>query len=149
MRNRKENGITLIALTVTIVVMLIIAGVSLSSLDGQDSSIGQAKDVKTATEYKEAKDSVRMAIQEALLASDKGMLERDIFEKYLNKHTNGAYEITNFLAYDDSERGQYTVVVYRDQEKKKKIDLVLIHQETLQTNHFNTFVIFEKMLQKY
>ena len=56
MRNRKENGITLIALTVTIVVMLIIAGVSLSSLDGQDSSIGQAKDVKTATEYKEAKD---------------------------------------------------------------------------------------------
>ena len=52
MRNRKENGITLIALTVTIVVMLIIAGVSLSSLDGQDSSIGQAKDVKTATEYK-------------------------------------------------------------------------------------------------
>ena len=41
MRNRKENGITLIALTVTIVVMLIIAGVSLSSLDGQDSSIGQ------------------------------------------------------------------------------------------------------------
>ena len=123
MRNRKENGITLIALTVTIVVMLIIAGVSLSSLDGQDSSIGQAKDVKTATEYKEAKDSVRMAIQEALLASDKGMLERDIFEKYLDKHiNNGAYEITNFSQYDDSERGQYTVVVYRDQEKKKKID---------------------------
>lgn len=122
MRNRKENGITLIALTVTIVVMLIIAGVSLSSLDEQDSSIGQAKDVKTATEYKEAKDSVRMAIQEALLASDKGMLERDIFEKYLDKHINGAYEITNFLAYDDSGRGQYTVVVYRDQEKKKKID---------------------------
>ena len=121
MRNRKENGITLIALTVTIVVMLIIAGVSL--LDGQDSSIGQAKDVKTATEYKEAKDSVRMAIQEALLASDKGMLERDIFEKYLDKHiNNGAYEITNFSQYDDSERGQYTVVVYRDQEKKKKID---------------------------
>ena len=122
MRNIKENGITLIALTVTIVVMLIIAGVSLSSLDGQDSSIGQAKDVKTATEYKEAKDSVRIAIQEALLARDKGMLERDIFEKYLDKHINGAYEITNFLAYDDSGRGKYTVVVYRDQEKKKKID---------------------------
>lgn len=121
MRNRKENGITLIALTVTIVVMLIIAGVSLSSLDGQDSSIGQAKDVKTATEYKEAKDSVRMAIQEALLASDKGMLEIDIFEKYLDKHINGAYEITNFSQYDRG-RGQYTVVVYKDQEKKKKID---------------------------
>ena len=63
-----------------------------------------------------------MAIQEALLASDKGMLERDIFEKYLDKHINGAYEITNFSQYDDSGRGQYTVVVYKDQEKKKKID---------------------------
>ncbi len=63
-----------------------------------------------------------MAIQEALLASDKGMLERDIFEKYLDKHINGAYKITNFSQYDDSGRGQYTVVVYKDQEKKKKID---------------------------
>ena len=52
---------------------------------------------------------------------------RDIFEKYLDKHINGAYEITNFLAYDDSGRGQYTVVVYRDQEKKKKIDTCLLY----------------------
>lgn len=55
MRNIKENGITLIALTVTIVVMLIIAGVSLSSLDGQDSSIGQAKDVKLQQNIKKQK----------------------------------------------------------------------------------------------
>ena len=40
----------------------------------------------------------------------------------MDKHINGAYEITNFSQYDDSGRGQYTVVVYKDQEKKKKID---------------------------
>lgn len=120
MRNRKENGITLIALTVTIVVMLIIAGVSLSSLDGQDSSIGQAKDVKTATEYKEAKDSVRMAIQEALLASDDGALEdQKTLEKYLVKHIGEAYKLEyNKL---NQKEGRYNIIVYRDEEKKKAI----------------------------
>lgn len=119
MRNRKENGITLIVLTVTIVVMLIIAGVSLSSLDGQDSSIGQAKDVKTATEYKEAKDSVRMAIQEALLASDDGALDQKTLEKYLVKHIGEAYK----LEYNElnQKEGRYNIIVYRDEEKKKAI----------------------------
>lgn len=120
MRNRKENGITLIALTVTIVVMLIIAGVSLSSLDGQDSSIGQAKDVKTATEYKEAKDSVRMAIQEALLASDNGVLDQETLEKYLFKHIGEAYKL-EFKSQIDQKEGRYNIEVYRDEEKKKAI----------------------------
>lgn len=119
MRNRKENGITLIVLTVTIVVMLIIAGVSLSSLDGQDSSIGQAKDVKTATEYKEAKDSVRMAIQEALLASDDGALDQNTLEKYLVKHIGEAYKL-EYSSLDQKE-GRYNIIVYRDEEKKKAI----------------------------
>lgn len=119
MRNRKENGITLIALTVTIVVMLIIAGVSLSSLDGQDSSIGQAKDVKTATEYKEAKDSVRMAIQEALLASDDGALDQKTLEKYLVKHIGEAYKLE--FSWRDEKEGMYNIIVYRDEEKKKAI----------------------------
>ena len=119
MRNIKENGITLIALTVTIVVMLIIAGVSLSSLDGQDSSIGQAKDVKTATEYKEAKDSVRMAIQEALLASDDGALDQNTLEKYLVKHIGEAYKL-EYSSLDQKE-GRYNIIVYRDEEKKKAI----------------------------
>ena len=119
MRNRKENGITLIALTVTIVVMLIIEGVYLSSLDGQDSSIGQAKDVKTATEYKEAKDSVRMAIQEALLASDDGALDQNTLEKYLVKHIGEAYKL-EYSSLDQKE-GRYNIIVYRDEEKKKAI----------------------------
>lgn len=120
MRNIKENGITLIALTVTIVVMLIIAGVSLSSLDGQDSSIGQAKDVKTATEYKEAKDSVRMAIQEALLASDDGALDQETLEKYLVKHIGEAYKL-EYNQLNQKKEGRYNIIVYRDEEKKKAI----------------------------
>ena len=42
----KENGITLIALVVTIVVLLILAGVSLNAVFGQDGIIQKAKDAQ-------------------------------------------------------------------------------------------------------
>ena len=43
---RAQNGITLIALVVTIVVLLILAGVSLNALFGQDGIIQKAKDAQ-------------------------------------------------------------------------------------------------------
>lgn len=46
----KEKGITLIALVVTIVVLLILAGVSISMLTGENGIITQAQDAKLATE---------------------------------------------------------------------------------------------------
>ena len=36
---RKESGVTLIALVITIIVMLIIAGVSLSAITGKDGNM--------------------------------------------------------------------------------------------------------------
>ncbi len=48
-RIEKENGITLIALVVTIVVLLILAGVSISMLTGENGIIKQAQDSKEET----------------------------------------------------------------------------------------------------
>lgn len=83
---KENNGVTLIALAVTIIVMLIIAGVSLSSLNGQNSSIEQANDVKQAVEEKEERDAIMIAIQETLIASNNEVLELQKFEKYLKQH---------------------------------------------------------------
>ncbi len=47
---KNERGITLIALVVTIVVLLILAGVSISMLTGENGIITQAQDAKLATE---------------------------------------------------------------------------------------------------
>lgn len=44
---KKENGITLVALVVTIVVLLILAGVSISLVMGQNGVVQKAKDAKT------------------------------------------------------------------------------------------------------
>ena len=48
---RKENkGITLIALVITVIVLLILAGVSISMLTGNNSIITKAGEAKTATD---------------------------------------------------------------------------------------------------
>ena len=49
---KKENGITLVALVVTIVVLLILADVSISLVLGNNGIIKKAKDAKTQTNTK-------------------------------------------------------------------------------------------------
>lgn len=47
--SKKENGITLVALVVTIVVLLILAGVSISLVLGNNGLINKTKEAKNAT----------------------------------------------------------------------------------------------------
>ena len=61
MIKKKEKGITLIALVVTIVVLLILAGVSISMLAGENGVITQAKKAKEETEIAEEKEAVQVA----------------------------------------------------------------------------------------
>lgn len=49
---KKENGITLVALVVTIVVLLILAGVSISLVLGNNGIITKARDAKKTTNEK-------------------------------------------------------------------------------------------------
>ena len=47
---RKNNGITLIALVITIIVLLILAGVAISMLSGENGILNKAKEAKEKTE---------------------------------------------------------------------------------------------------
>ena len=47
---KKEKGITLIALVITIVVLLILAGVTITALSGDNGILTRAKDAKEKTE---------------------------------------------------------------------------------------------------
>lgn len=69
---RKENGITLIALVVTIVVLLILAGVSISMLTGENGIITQAQDAKLATERSSLREQLQL---DAISGADKDSLE--------------------------------------------------------------------------
>ena len=67
MRNNK--GITLIALVITIIVLLILAGVSIAMLTGQNGILTQAGNAKTETAQAEAEEAVKLAVNEILANS--------------------------------------------------------------------------------
>ncbi len=72
--NQKEaqKGITLIALVITIIVLLILAGVSIAMLTGQNGILTQAQNSKTVTENKSAEEKVKLAVMGA--RADNGTL---------------------------------------------------------------------------
>ena len=58
----KNKGITLIALVITIIVLLILAGVSIAMLTGENGVLTKAESAKTETEKASAKEKAQLAI---------------------------------------------------------------------------------------
>ena len=59
---KQNKGITLVALVITIIVLLILAGVSISLVVGDNGVLTQAKDSAVKTSVSEAKERVEQAI---------------------------------------------------------------------------------------
>lgn len=59
---KQKEGITLIALVITIIVLLILAGISISMLSGDNSILQRATDAKQISERAEAKEQAQMDI---------------------------------------------------------------------------------------
>lgn len=75
--SKKINGITLIALIITIIVLLILAGVSIAMLTGQNGILTQAQNAKQATEGAAAKEKVEIAVVGAMSKDKTGALTID------------------------------------------------------------------------
>ena len=71
MKRTKQNGITLIALVITIIVLLILAGVTIATLTGDNGILTKAGDAKTSTEIGDEKEKVELSAVGAL-AKDNG-----------------------------------------------------------------------------
>ena len=61
---KKQNGITLISLIITIIIMLILAGVALSMVMGDGSVIEQANTATEKTRLAEVKEEISLALAE-------------------------------------------------------------------------------------
>ena len=79
-----KNGITLIALVITIIVLLILAGVTIASITGENGILGKAQSAKIKNE----KASIQEEIERAVLASrmnDNVKIDTTTLEEELNK----------------------------------------------------------------
>ena len=59
---RRENGITLIALVITIIVLLILASISIAMITGNNGVVNQANEAKKQTEITQWEERIDTAI---------------------------------------------------------------------------------------
>ncbi len=76
---RKESGITLIALVVTIVVLLILAGVSISMLTGENGIVTQAQKASVKNDNGTVLEALRLKLSQ-YLSENKGTYTKDKLE---------------------------------------------------------------------
>ena len=60
---RNQKGITLIALVITIIVLLILAGVSIAMLTGENGILTNATESQQKTDYENAREQIDIALQ--------------------------------------------------------------------------------------
>lgn len=88
-RNRQEKGITLIALVVTIIVLLILAGISISMLAGDNGILNKAIQAKDATRGGEVQETVALAATDNAGVNYIGGTKQTRAEVIAQLHTDG------------------------------------------------------------
>ena len=72
---KNNNGITIIALVITIIVLLLLAGISISMLSGENSIITKAKDAKVQMGDAQYIETLKLKITESLTYDGKPNIE--------------------------------------------------------------------------
>lgn len=81
---KNSKGITLIALVITIIVLLIIAGVTIATLTGDSGILTKTNYVKEKTNKETIKERISLAVQASII-ENQGTIEREKLRKELKK----------------------------------------------------------------
>ena len=106
---KESKGITLIALVITIIVLLILAGVTIATLTGDNGILGKANDAKTQTEQAKEDENLKIAIAGSY-GTDGKLNLKDLKDNLENQGIN----------YDKNNTGFPLEVIVNGE--KKKID---------------------------
>lgn len=115
------NGITLISLVVTIIILLILAGISIGMLSGDNGILGQAGNAKTQTDIAVEKEIIDLAVVHAMGKSKYGDIDETSFTNELEKNNATVTKSGSKYKVAFSSGRQYTV----DQDgnvKEKKVN---------------------------
>ena len=82
---KSTKGITLISLVVTIIILLILAGLTIATLIGENGLINRVKDAKIATEIASIKEEIQTVILDKK-AENEGNISDSSLETILLKY---------------------------------------------------------------
>ena len=122
MKLQKERGITLIALIVTIIILIILAGISISTLTGDNGIIDQAHTAKEDTEIASWEEQIDLAIIDAEKKHRDTTME-NVIEELINK------KVINDESQVDKDTGTITTNEPSYVIEDKLADYVVIYAE--------------------
>ena len=138
MKKKNERGITLIVLVITIIVTLILAGVTISGLNGENGIITKSKETKIKAEKSRTIEKINLVILTVMTEGDgdidTGKLREELEKEGLTVKTEG-----NNLPWDVSD-GKYIYRINEDYTveeveginlSKKEIKLASGENETI------------------
>ena len=114
-KRHKSRGITLIALVITIIVLLILAGVVIASLNGNNGILKNATTAKKETKVAEIKEIIQLMVQDYNIEKNLGKEEK-MQEFFQEKASKG--EISRIVDNKDGtymvEKDGYEVIISED-----------------------------------
>ena len=116
-KSKKKDGITLIALVITIIVLLILAGISISMLSGDNSILSKATQARDETEIAEEKEMIKMASMQALIEKKHGNITKtELFTQLENVNSSKPTSV------DSDEELNILIVTFKNSGRVYQID---------------------------
>ena len=116
---KNNNGITLIALVITIIVLLILAGVTIATLTGENGILTRTTDAREQTELADEKEKIELSAVGALAKENGGEIGQTSLEEELGKYfESGKYAVepgTN----EDGTEGYIVTITENDPNGRK------------------------------
>ncbi len=79
----KNRGITLVALVITIIILLILAGITLATIAGDNGLLKRAIEAKEETKYGIAEENGKIAVNASY--GESGSIEKESLKENINK----------------------------------------------------------------
>ena len=144
-----NKGITLIALIITIIVLLILAGVTLSMVMGDSGIFKKANNAKNATEESNIIEDAKLAVMNEQTEYYSTNTSGKSFKQYLEEKFNGEYKTSdnaklsynggNLISYNKD--GKETLLLIDDQNKISISSKIVDNNNTYITNSDGTLII--------
>lgn len=115
----KNKGITLIALVITVIVLLILAGVSIAMLTGENGILNQAKKAKEETEIASEEEKVKLATSGALLQDNGESIIQSNLQSELSKYFDTEDFSVSSGTNDEGKNGFIVTVTENVKEGRK------------------------------
>ena len=113
----RNRGVTLIALVVTIIVLLILAGVSIAMLTGQNGILSQAQRAKTETESAAEEEKVKLAVTAARM-NGTGTIKENTLKDELVKN----FESESNFSIDPAKNDEAFLITIKESGRSYYID---------------------------